>query len=160
MLILAIDTGFDRTGYSIFEKSKKYKENFKYIVSGLIQTNKKSKIENRLNLIYHELILLINKFKPTVLVLEQLFFFKNQKTAIKVSYAQGAIILLAAQYKLKLEFLTPLEIKKIITGYGQADKKAIQKMLQLILKLDHPIRQDDEADAIACGLAYCYMNKI
>ena len=55
--------------------------------------------------------------------------------------------------------MAPLQIKQIITGYGQSDKKSVQKMLNLILKLDKKITQDDEADAIACGLAYCYINK-
>ena len=65
-------------------------------------------------------------------------------------------MLLAAQNKIKVEFLTPLQIKQIITGYGQADKKSVQKMIKLTTKID--INQDDESDAVACGLAYIYLH--
>ena len=76
-----------------------------------------------------------------------------------MSWAQGAIQILAAQNNISVELLTPLQIKQIITGYGNADKKSVQKMLALTLNLKKEIVQDDEADAIACGLAYCYINK-
>ena len=87
-----------------------------------------------------------------MVVLEQLLFFKNQKTFIRVAQAQGVSLLLAAQNKIKVEFLTPLQIKQSITGYGQADKKSVQKMIKLEMGIN--INQDDEADAVACGLAY------
>ncbi len=93
-----------------------------------------------------------------MIVLERLFFFRNQKTVITISQAQGVILLLAAQNNIPVEFLTPLQIKSIITGYGKADKKAVQKMISLTLKIPD-ITQDDESDAVACGLAYCYLNK-
>ena len=91
------------------------------------------------------------------MIVEQLFFFKNQKTFIRVAQAQGVALLLAAQNKIRVKFLTPLQIKQTVTGYGKADKKSIQKMIKLELQID--IKQDDEADAIACGLAYIYINK-
>jgi crossover junction endodeoxyribonuclease RuvC len=154
MIILAIDSGFDRTGYSFFKKTSS--SNFRYITSGTIQTKKTESIELRLRQIYEEVTTLIKKNKPDIVVIEQLFFFKNQKTAFKVSQSQGVILLAASQNNLKVEYLTPLQVKQIITGYGQADKKSVQKMLMLTLKLDKKIKLDDEADAIACGLAYCY----
>jgi len=159
MLILAIDSGLNRTGFSLFEKNIKYAQGYRYIASGLIETQKKLTIEQRLGQIYKRVSQIIKKYKPDLIVIERLFFFKNQKTAISVSQAQGVILLLAYQHYLKVEFLTPLQIKQIITGYGQADKKAVQKMLELILKTDRPIKQDDEADAVACGLAYCFQNE-
>ena len=90
------------------------------------------------------------------MVLEQLLFFKNQKTFIRVAQAQGITMLLAAQNKIKVEFLTPLQIKQIVTGYGQADKLAVQKMIKLTTGI--VLTQDDEADAVACGLAYTYLH--
>ena len=65
-------------------------------------------------------------------------------------------MLLAAQNRIKVEFLTPPQIKQIVTGYGQADKLAVQKMIKLTTEID--IKQDDEADAVACGLAYIYLH--
>ncbi len=159
MRILALDSGLERTGFSFFEKKANGKSDFKYLSSGLIQTAKDKTIEQRLTEIYSNLNKLIKTHKPQVVVMEQLFFFKNQKTAIKVSQAQGVALLAAAKNKIPCEFLTPLQIKSIVTGYGQSDKKSVQKMLRIILKLDKELKQDDQADAIACGLAYCYLNK-
>ena len=149
MIILSIDSGIERTGYAIFENSK-------YVTSALIFTNKKRKTAERFQQIYLELEKIVKKFKPSVIVLEKLFFFKNQKTFIRVAQAQGIVMLLAAQNKIKVEFLTPLQIKQIITGYGQADKKSVQKMIRLTTEID--INQDDEADAVACGLAYIHLH--
>ena len=147
MTILSIDSGIERTGYAIFKDKK-------YVISALIKTSKSLSTEIRIEEIYSKLKKICDKYKPNVMVLEQLLFFKNQKTFIRVAQAQGIVMLLAAQNKIKVEFLTPIQIKQIITGYGQADKKSVQKMIKLTTKID--INQDDESDAVACGLAYIY----
>lgn len=148
MKILAIDSGIEKTGIAIFE-------NKKLIFSTLIKTKASLSIEYRLKKIYDELKKIISKFRPQIIVIEKLFFFKNQKTAISVSHAQGIILLLASQNNIKVEFLTPLQIKQSLTGFGRADKKSIQKMLKLEFGIN--IKQDDVADAVACGLAYEFL---
>jgi crossover junction endodeoxyribonuclease RuvC len=149
MTILSIDSGIERTGYAIFKDKK-------YVTSALIHTSKDKSTEIRLEEIYSKLKEVFKKYQPDVVVLEQLLFFKNQKTFIRVAQAQGIVMLLAAKNKIKIEFLTPLQIKQIITGYGQADKKSVQKMIKLTTEIE--ITQDDEADAVACGLAYIYLH--
>jgi len=150
MIILAIDSGIEKTGYAIFK-------NKKYATSALIKTSRTKSTEVRLEEVYIKLKKVILKYKPGIITLEQLLFFKNQKTFIKVAQAQGVALLLAAQNKIKVEFLTPLQIKQAVTGYGQADKKSIQKMLRIELGID--IKQDDEADAVACGVTYMLINR-
>lgn len=158
MKLLAIDPGFEKVGYSIFEtKTKEFP--FKYITSGLIKTSKTLQHRKRLEHIFEELKLLIDEFKIESVVMEQLFFFKNAKTVINVAQAQGVIELLAATNNIELTYLTPLQIKEIITGYGKADKQAVKKMLDLTLQQDIKVEDDDQSDAIACGLAYCFLNK-
>ena len=147
MIILSIDSGIERTGYAIFKDKK-------YVTSAFIKTSRSLLTEKRLDEIYSKLKEVFKKYQPDVMVLEQLLFFRNQKTFIRVAQAQGIVMLLAAQNKIKVEFLTPLQIKQIVTGYGQADKKSVQKMIKLTTDID--IKQDDEADAVACGLAYLY----
>ena len=149
MTILSIDSGIERTGYAIFKDKR-------YVTSALIKTSKSLTTEKRLIKIYEGLREIMLKYKPDVMVLEQLLFFKNQKTFIRVAQAHGIVMLLAAQNNIKVEFLTPLQIKQIITGYGQADKKSVQKMIRLTTEID--INQDDEADAVACGLAYIHLH--
>ena len=136
------------------------KSGINYKKSGLIKTSAKKTMAKRLEEIYNALKMIIEKEKPTELAIEQLFFFKNQKTVIPVAQAQGISQLLAAQYDIALALLTPLQIKQIVTGYGHSDKESIKKMIGLTLpKLDLTGKIDDEIDAIACGLAYCYLNK-
>jgi len=145
MIILSIDSGIEKTGYAVFKDKR-------YLKSGLITTGKTLATEKRLEKIYNELKKIVRQYSADKIILEQLFFFKNQKTAIKVSQTQGIVLLLASQNNINVSYLTPLQIKQIITGYGRADKKAVQKMIKLEYKID--IKQDDEADAVACGLAF------
>ena len=156
MIILALDSGFDKTGYAVF---RKVNHKITLITSGLVKTLRSDKIETRLTDIYHKILQLVEKYHPKIMVLEQLFFFKNQKTIVRVGQAQGVTLLLAGQNKIQIEFLTPLEIKQIVTGYGQSDKKGVEKMLRLQLELKQKFSDDDEVDAIACGYAYCLQNQ-
>jgi len=157
MLILSIDPGFDKLGYAFFEFNRFPKKTYKFVTSGLIKSNSKDSIEKRLNHIYQILTSLIKKTHPSLIVMEQIFFLKNKKTIVQVSQAQGVILLLAAQNKIEIKFITPLQIKQAITGYGLSDKKSVQKMLSLLENIPS-VKEDDEADAIACGLAFCYLN--
>lgn len=159
MIILAIDPGIEKLGYAYFEKKTNGQTSFKYLTSGMIKTSKKEETEVRLKHVFNELSSLINENKPDLVVFEQIFFFKNAKTVIKVSQAQGVILLLAGQNNIPVKLLTPLQIKQIITGYGNADKKSVQKMLPYFLKQEVKFKDDDQSDAVACGLAYCYLNE-
>lgn len=157
MKVLSIDPGVERVGWAFFEKNGS--KSYRYLRSGLIKTSKSLKHEDRLMLIYEALEKLVKKEKPGMLVLERLFFTRNVTTAIAVGQAQGVIMLLASAYKMDVMYLTPTQIKSIVTGSGAADKKAVQKMLRLILGLDEDVKQDDQADAIACGYAYCCLKE-
>lgn len=155
MIILSLDPGVERTGYALFNKIGQ--NNFKYLTSGLIKTSKVCTLPERLKNIYDVLTVIVSQYQPSHVIIEKLFFLNNQKTAIAVAQAQGVILLLAQQMKIELSFLTPLQIKQIVTGYGGSDKKSVQKMLSL-LDLEIPqshLKQDDQADAIACGYAAC-----
>ncbi len=109
----------------------------------------------RLKIINNELNKLIKKHKPNILAVESIYFFKNLKTAMPVSQAKGVILLTAAKNKIPVYEFTPLQVKMTITGYGRAEKKQVQKMVQVLLNLEKPIKQDDAADAL--GIALCYI---
>jgi len=153
MVLLSIDPGYDKTGYAIFQSDHPSK--IEFITSGLIKTNKTDLLIARLKHISSKLALIIDTHNVDTMVMEQLFFFKNAKTVIAVAQAQGSVIALAAEKALNFRFLTPLEIKQIVTGDGHADKKAVWKMLKLQLGDKLVVADDDESDAIACGYAYC-----
>jgi len=152
MKILGIDSGVEKTGYAVFE-------NDSYLTSGLVKTDKNLSLPARLALIYNSLEQIIKKYCPQIIILEQIFFFRNKKTIISVSQAQGVILFLAFQKKITVVYLTPLQIKQAITGYGRSDKKSLQKMLSFHGNINFEKKDDDETDAIACALAYYYLNQ-
>lgn len=159
MKILALDCGVEKTGYAFFDKDRKLPNGYKFISSGLVFTKKNTALESRLNIIYKEIIKLIKINKPDHIVIEELFFLHNQKTAIMVAQAQGVMLLAASQSGIPISTLTPLQIKKNLTGYGNADKQSVQKMLKLLMGPSAKFATDDEADAVACGLAFCTINE-
>lgn len=156
MKILSIDSGLERTGYAIFNKNS---QDATLLSHGCIITKKADQLPKRLYKIRHEIELIFKKVKPDLMVIETIFFNTNQKTVISIAQAQGVLIELAESYKTKVEFLTPLVIKQTITGYGRSDKKNVEKMVRILIKLDHEPIYDDEIDAIACGLAYLTIKK-
>lgn len=152
MKLLSIDPGVERTGFAFFECIIKQEPTL--VESGTIQTSRLNTHQKRLYQLEIKLKKILDYHKPDVLVLEQLFFFKNEKTVIQVAQSQGIILTAAEKRKIPSVFLTPLQIKSAVTGYGRADKGAIKKMLGMLLQINLKNKLDDEIDAIACGYAY------
>ena len=151
MKIIGVDPGTATSGIGVIEGSRK--TDFKSIYYGCIKTEANSPIEDRIFTIYRDLNKVIEKFKPEVLALEELFFNTNPKTAMSVGRASGVIILSGITNNLKLVEFTPLQVKIAITGYGRADKKQVQSMIAKLLRLNEIPKPDDAADALA--IAYC-----
>lgn len=154
MIILGIDPGTARIGYSIIEKRD---GEALLITYGCLEIKNRSQIE-RLKIISDLISELILKYEPKTLAIEKLFFTKNIKTALSVSEARGVIINGANLMNLEVMEFTPLEVKTAVTGYGKAEKYQVQKMVMNILKLEKIPKPDDAADAIAIALAACYTN--
>lgn len=149
MTILGIDPGIGRTGYAFLkqEKSKVF-----LIECGCIETDKKYSEAERLLEIKNDLTAILSKFKPDGLCIESLFFTTNAKTAMSVGQARGVVMLLAAEHKLKIIEVTPLQVKMSATGYGKADKAQVQRMIVKLLALKKIPKPDDAADA--CAIAW------
>jgi crossover junction endodeoxyribonuclease RuvC len=150
MIILGIDPGIATTGFGVINKIK---EETKFITCGCITTSAGSLTGKRLEIIEKEINKLINKYRPEILAIENLFFFKNLKTVMPVSQAKGVILLAASKKGIPVREFTPLQMKMAVTGYGKADKKQIQKMIKIIFKLKELPKADDAADAL--GIALC-----
>ena len=117
-----------------------------------VYTNKEDSLSLRLEQVYFRVESLINLYKPDHMAIEELFFFKNQKTIISVAQARGVIILKAQLSGIDIYNYTPLQVKTGITGYGRATKKQVQEMTKVILKLNEIPKPDDAADAIAIAI--------
>lgn len=155
MIIVGVDPGTATTGFAVIKKTAK---NIGCLDYGFIATNPNLNPEQRLRRLHLALGRLLRQYKPQVLVVESLFFFKNFKTAMPVSEAKGVIMLTAAEKKIKVAQLSPLEVKMGICGYGRADKKQVQKMVKEILKLKEIPKPDDAADALAVAVCYTMKN--
>ena len=144
--ILGIDPGFGRIGFGIIEKRQ---NDFQALSYGCIETSAQDPFIDRLEELHRVLCSIIKKYKPDRAAVEELFFYKNAKTAIKVGQARGVILLTLRQAGLTVDEFTPLQIKQSVVGYGRAEKFQVQKMLQIILKMKERPTQDDAADALA-----------
>ncbi len=153
MRILGIDPGFATLGYGIIELNG---SRFQTIQYGAITTPAKTKMPERLKMIYSELTELIIKYEPQEASIEELFFNKNTKTALLVGQARGAVLVACANKNLHVFEYTPLQIKQALVGYGRAEKKQIQVMVKNILNLKDIPKPDDTADALAA--AVCHAN--
>jgi len=154
--LIALDPGIGRTGYAVLTTKEEVITQLEY---GCITTKVNGDLPLRLLKLYQELTAIVKKHQPSIMVLERLFFGKNLTTAITVGQAQGVMLLVAAENKLKTDFLTPQQIKSALTGSGVASKDQVLKMVMLLLKLKEAPTPDDTADALACGLTYLATHK-
>jgi len=150
MKILGIDPGLGRTGYALLEQTG---NSIKLNQVGTITTTIGEVEYKRLLEIKQDLDQLIKKFKPDAVCVESLFFAANVKTAMMVSQARGVILVTAAEHKLKIIEVTPLQVKISATGYGKAEKRQVHRMMQTVLKLKKIPTPDDAADAVAIAWA-------
>ncbi|MEO8581095.1 MAG: crossover junction endodeoxyribonuclease RuvC [Patescibacteria group bacterium] len=149
--ILAIDPGYDRCGWAVVI-GKLDQASFQY---GSIETNKNETFFQRLSQVISFLEKMIQLYQPTDLAIETLFFSKNVKTAMRVAEVRGAITGLCLQHSMKIFEYSPIEVKQAATGNGKADKKAIEKMVRLQLKIPASEKLlDDTLDALAIGLTH------
>ncbi len=150
MRILGIDPGTGILGFGVIDTDSS--GGVQLVDAGVIRTPVKEQDAIRLLTIYDELKEIIEQHKPEVMSVEKLFFARNVTTAMTVSQARGVVLLLGQQYKMGLYEFTPMQIKQALTGYGKADKKQIQEMVRVVLKLKEIPRPDDAADALAAAI--------
>ncbi len=149
MIILGIDPGTATTGFGVINQNKSQPE---LVDFGVVATDKTLSDAERLGILADDLTSIIKKFKPEAVGVEKLFLTTNQKTVMTVSQARGVVLLTCQKHKLRVFEFTPLQIKNFICGYGKAEKKQIQYMVQKTFKLKTPPKPDDAADALAIAL--------
>jgi crossover junction endodeoxyribonuclease RuvC len=157
MIICGIDPGFAITGFGII----KYDLNkFNVLDYGVVSTDAGVNFGVRLKILNEKLEEIIKKYKPEAVAIEELFFSKNTKTAIKVGHGRGVALLTAVKSGCSVYEYTPLQIKQAITGYGRADKTQIQLMVKMLLGLKEIPKPDDAADGLAVAICHAQSHKI
>jgi len=151
MRILGIDPGYAIVGWGIVEFEN---NRFRTLGYGVIRTEAHTETVDRLEKIYDGINLLIEKYKPEHLAIEELFFNTNQTTGIVVAEARGIILLAAKQHGLRIGEYTPLQVKQAVVGYGRAEKNQVIQMVTTMLGLPKPPKPDDTADALAIAMCH------
>lgn len=153
MIVLGIDPGYAIVGCGVVE----YKSNhFRVLEYGAITTEAHTPFNERIEKIFDEAYALIKKYKPDAMAIEKLFFNTNQKTAIDVAQARGALVLAAQKCRVPIFEYTPLQVKQSVVGYGRAEKKQVQEMTRVMLNLEKIPKPDDAADALAMAICHCH----
>lgn len=156
MIILGMDPGLAISGYGIIEYTG---NKFEVIDYGAVLTESCEEFPKRLKHIYDSYISIIDMYKPEAVAIEELFYNKNVKTALAVAQARGVHLLAAENKDIPLYEYTPLQIKQGIVGYGRAEKRQIQEMVKVILKLKEIPKPDDVADGLATAICHAHCLK-
>jgi len=156
-LILGIDPGFGRMGYAVVAAAG---NDLRLLACDVTVTPTGQAYPLRLQLLYEELSLIIDRYHPQEAAIEKLFFGKNVTTAIGVAQARGVALLTLVQSGLTIAEYTPSEVKLAVTGYGAARKEQVGYMVQHILDLPSIPRPDDAADAAAIAICHAHMFRL
>ena len=146
MRILGFDPGYGRLGYGVLDivggKTS-------FVACGVITTEKEGTMGERLREIAVDVRAIIERYQPQEMAIEELFFAKSTTTALKVAEVRGVLLMIAAEHRLRVCEVKPVEVKMALTGYGKAKKPEMQAMIARVLSLAKIPQPDDAADALA-----------
>jgi crossover junction endodeoxyribonuclease RuvC len=153
MRVLGIDPSSRATGYGVIESEGGAVAVLGY---GAIRPARRDALSGKLLRIRTDLVELIRRFEPAEIAVENPFLARNTKTAITLGQVRGAVLVAVAESGKPLFEYSPLEIKKAVTGYGQADKIQVGTMVRTLLGLRDEALDEDAADALACALCHLH----
>ena len=150
MRALGLDPGYGLTGWGVVDSHSGHR--LEVVQYGVLRTSAELSLSERLNQIYHETVALLKRFEPEQVVVEKLFFSRNQKTVEGVFQARGVILAAVAEAKRELIEPVPGSVKNAMTGNGRATKREVTLMVRRLLNIPDRITPDDAADALAMAL--------
>ena len=157
MFVLGIDPGLSRCGYGVVHR-KDGKEIA--LAAGVIETPSEMGTPYRLTLLRDEVRELIVDYKPDVVSIERVLFQHNAATAISVGQAIGIVMTEGISAGCEVVEFSPNEVKQSVAGHGGADKKEMEKMVQILLGIKTPLEPVDAADALALALCYIARQRV
>jgi crossover junction endodeoxyribonuclease RuvC len=150
MRILGVDPGLGVCGYAVVEGNA---ADVHLVEAGTVASDEKAAIEKRLNQIATDFAAILEKFRPGVVAIEQLYsHYAHPATAILMGHARGVILAKCAEAGVEVKSFGATRIKKSLTGNGRASKEQVQKTVQVLLSLKDIPQPADVADAIAAAL--------
>ncbi|WP_035300232.1 crossover junction endodeoxyribonuclease RuvC [Brevibacillus thermoruber] len=151
MRIIGIDPGIAIVGFGILDKQGSQLRPVQY---GSIQTEAGLPVPLRLKQVFEAMQSLLDTYRPEEMAVEKLFFNKNVTTAFTVGQARGVILLAAEMAGIPVYEYTPMQVKQAVTGYGGAEKRQIQEMTRMLLRLKETPKPDDVADALGIAITH------
>jgi crossover junction endodeoxyribonuclease RuvC len=153
MRVLGIDPSTQSTGFGVIQYAE---SRYNVVDYGTIKPARRSPLNQKLLAVKTGIDGLIGKYGPDEIAIENPFYAQNIKTAITLGQVRGAVLVAIAGHALPLYEYSPLEIKKAVTGYGQAEKEQVSLMIRTLLKIEDDRLEEDASDALAC--AFCHLN--
>lgn len=149
--ILGIDPGFATIGFGLIAAERGSVQMLRY---GAITTPAGMSFPERLQLIYHDTVELLEMLKPDAAAVEELFFNTNITTGIQVAHGRGVLLLACQEKGVPIFEYTPSQVKQAVVGYGKAEKRQVMDMTRRLLHLNEIPRPDDAADGLALALCH------
>ncbi len=153
MIILGVDPGTIYTGFGIIKQKS---SNYIRIINGIIKLPSHKSLPLKLEIIYDELVKIIQRYKPDEFAIETAFYGKNVQSVMKIGYARGAALLAAVHNKIPISEYSPREIKKSVVGRGSASKEQVYYMIKTLLELKEEKMKYDESDALAVAVCHAF----
>lgn len=148
--IVGIDPGLTRCGVGVVDVWPDRRA--RLVEVAVVRTPVDAPLATRLAGIASGIRAVVEAHSPSVLAIERVFAQHNVQSVIGTAQASGVALLIAAELGLETAFHTPSEVKAAVTGYGSAEKRQVQTMVQRILRLDAPPQPADAADALAIAI--------
>jgi crossover junction endodeoxyribonuclease RuvC len=151
--VFGIDPGSERTGFGCIDTDGR---RHVLVICGAISLPPRTSFPERLQAIHVHLGRHLAESRPDCVAIENLFHAANVRSALKLGHARGVAMLAAVEAGVPLVEYTPAEIKRAVVGYGRAEKRQMQQMVQLLLGLAEPPSPHDAADALAVAICHVH----
>ena len=148
---MGVDPGLIQTGFGIIS----IRDNQSTLIDyGIIKPSPKDNLAHRLLTIFNDVCKIITDFKPQVLAIEDIFYGKNVKSAMRLGQARGASMVAAASKQIPIYEYSARKVKQSLTGNGNSHKNQVQFMVKATLQMDHIPEPMDASDALAVALCH------
>jgi crossover junction endodeoxyribonuclease RuvC len=152
--IFGIDPGSERTGYGCIESNG---SRHRLVICGFLSGPARATFPEKLKAIHAGLRELLRRHHPDCVAVEDIFYARNVRSALRLGHARGVVLLAACEANLPIAEYAPAEIKRAVVGFGRAEKAQVQQMVKLLLGLDEAPTPHDAADALA--VAICHLHQ-
>lgn len=150
--ILGIDPGLQQTGWAVL---KTYGSEMSFVAGGVIRTETKSTMAQRLKVIHDDLNEIMETYTPEYAAVEEVYVNVNARSSLKLGQARGICLLVPRLHGATVAEYTPLQVKKAVVGYGRAEKDQLAKVVKMLLPTAR-FSTNDTSDAAAVAICHAH----